>query len=193
MEVSKELLTKKDFTAIHVTEICEKVKISKVTFFRYFPQKEDILLYIIRIWMLSFLVEMHKKPLKGKQAIMDFFQKLIKFHEKHPSIFPHILKHYAESEKILKPINIKKAEKQLLYPKNEELKEIEILSMDRILEKHLLEAVFIAEIKQSSNVEEMQRLLMSVFYGSVLLSKMKQFPLSVLFKRNLELALDMLK
>ena len=34
----------RDFSKIHVTEICQAANISKVTFFKYFDHKEDVLM-----------------------------------------------------------------------------------------------------------------------------------------------------
>jgi AcrR family transcriptional regulator len=192
VQSARELLVQQDFSQIHVTDLCKKVKISKVTFFRYFPQKEDLLLYMMRLNTFEYLLQQHHKPLKGKTAIQAFFAQLIKFHTSYPSVLPHILKHYAASDKVLKPINIKKAEKLILYPDKPEILDVELLSIDRILDKHLLEAVLNKEIKSTSNVEEMQRLLMSTFYGSILVSKMRQFPVQVLLKRNVEYILEQL-
>ena len=39
-----KLIEKKSFDDLYVDDLCAKVKISKVTLFKYFPQKEDILL-----------------------------------------------------------------------------------------------------------------------------------------------------
>ncbi|MDH5475586.1 MAG: TetR/AcrR family transcriptional regulator, partial [Cyclobacteriaceae bacterium] len=50
LEETKSLIGKGSFKDLYVAELCERVKISKVTLFKYFPQKEDILLYYQRIW-----------------------------------------------------------------------------------------------------------------------------------------------
>ena len=38
-----KLIGKKSFDDLYIDDLCAKVKISKVTLFKYFPQKEDIL------------------------------------------------------------------------------------------------------------------------------------------------------
>ena len=60
-----KLIGKKSFDDLYVDDICEKVKISKVILFKYFPTKEDILSYYFRIWCFWRLVEFKDKLWEG--------------------------------------------------------------------------------------------------------------------------------
>ncbi len=71
-----KLIGKKSFDDLYVDDLCAKVKISKVTLFKYFPQKEDILLYYFRIWCLTRSTELLVKPREGLQGIYFLFDKL---------------------------------------------------------------------------------------------------------------------
>src|SRR5258707_15592817 len=86
LDSTLELIGKKSFDDLYVEEICNKVKISKVTLFKYFPQKEDILLYYFRIWCLRRAVELHDKPREGVQGMMFLFDKLSEDCESRPGI-----------------------------------------------------------------------------------------------------------
>src|SRR5688572_26126740 len=76
LDFTVRLIGKKSFDDLYVEEICDKVKISKVTLFKYFPQKEDILLYYYRVWCLRRAVELRDKPKEGMQAIYYLFDRL---------------------------------------------------------------------------------------------------------------------
>src|SRR5277367_2360065 len=76
LDQTVKLIGKKSFDDLYVDEICNKVKISKVTLFKYFPQKEDILSYYFRVWCLRRAVELHDKPKEGVQGILFLFDKL---------------------------------------------------------------------------------------------------------------------
>ena len=65
LDQTLKLVGKKSFDDLYVDDICAKVKISKVTLFKYFPQKEDILTYYFRIWCLGRTVELIQKPKEG--------------------------------------------------------------------------------------------------------------------------------
>src|SRR6185369_17133604 len=86
LEQTLKLIGKKPFDDLYVDDICEKVKISKVTLFKYFPAKEDILSYFFRIWCLRRVVELRDKPREGLQGVFYLFDKLGEDLETHPGI-----------------------------------------------------------------------------------------------------------
>src|SRR5207253_8249685 len=86
LDYTVKLIGKKSFDDLYVGEICDKVKISKVTLFKYFPQKEDILLYYFRLWCLKRAVELSDKPKEGLAGITFLFDKLSEDAEAHPGI-----------------------------------------------------------------------------------------------------------
>lgn len=90
-----KLIGKKSFDDLYVEEICAKVKISKVTLFKYFPQKEDILLYYFRIWCLRRAVEFRDKPREGVAGITYLFDKLAEEWLWGPFFFPVVCDYIA--------------------------------------------------------------------------------------------------
>lgn len=181
---TKELLFRKNFNDIHVTEICKGVGISKVTFFRYFPQKEDILLYSMRVWAFEISIQIKEKSLEGLKAVNFIFDRYGELCDKYHTLVLHLIKYHAVADTVLKPISIKKAEKSILFPKHEGIQNFEVLAFDKLLEKHLLEAIFKTELTRSSDVNDMARVLLTITYGSVLVAKMKQLPIKALLKKN---------
>lgn len=187
---TKDLLFRKNFSDIHVLDICKGVGISKVTFFRYFPQKEDILLYILRVWAFETSIKIQEKSLTGLKAVNYIFDRYGELCDQYASLVLHLIKYHAAAETVLKPISIKKAEKAILYPKIDNIQEFEVLAFDKLLEKHLLEAIFKTEVTQSSDVNDMVRMLLTVTYGSILVSKMKQLPIKALLKKNVSSVIE---
>src|SRR5210317_2229251 len=41
------------FDSLSVKALCERVQISEATFFNYFPRKEDLIVYLDRLWTLE--------------------------------------------------------------------------------------------------------------------------------------------
>src|SRR6267154_297933 len=185
-----KLIGKKSFDDVLVDEICAKVKISKVTLFKYFPQKEDILLYYFRLWCLKRAVEFHDKPKEGLAGVTFLFDKLSEDTETHPGIILSLFAYLADLRRNLRPFPVKVEEKKLLYPEMENIGTIEIQSVDQMLEKFSLEAIFRKEVTKTSSTRDITQVLISVFYGSVLTAHINQISmLKNFFRKNVELML----
>jgi AcrR family transcriptional regulator len=113
LEHTLRLIGKKAFDDIYVDDICEKVKISKVTFFKYFPQKEDVLLYHFRIWCLTRSVELKLKPKEGMQGVYYLLDKLSEECEVHPGLMLSLMGYLADFKRPPKPFPVKAEEKKL--------------------------------------------------------------------------------
>jgi AcrR family transcriptional regulator len=188
LEHTLRSIGKKSFEDLHVDEICEKVKISKVTLFKYFPQKEDILLYYFRVWLLYRAVELREKPREGLAGIHFLFEKLSEECEMYPGIVLSLFGYLADLRRPPKPFPLKPEEKKLLFPDTKDILLVEIQSLDQLIEKFCLEAIFRKEITKSSSTRDITNLFSSLFYGSVLTAHLLQFDqLRFFFKRNVEM------
>ncbi len=183
LDATLRLIGKKSFDDLHVDEICARVRISKVTLFKYFPRKEDILLYYFRLWCLRRAVELSSKPKEGLNGFAFLFDKLSEDAETHPGIILSLFAYLADLKRSLRPFPVKTEEKKLLF-------ENMIQSVDQMFEKFSLEAIFKKEITKTSSTRDITQLLISVFYGSVVTAHINQIsPLKIFFRKNLEIAL----
>lgn len=183
-----KLIGKKSFDDLFVEEICAKVKISKVTLFKYFPQKEDILLYYFRIWCLRRAVELKDKSREGVAGITYLFDKLAEDCESHPGIILSLVAYLADLKRPPKPFPVKPEEKKLLFPEIKDIHLVEIQSLDQMLEKFALEAIFKKEITKSASTRDLTNLFSTIFYGSVVTAHIQQLsPVKFFFRRNVEM------
>jgi len=188
LEHTIRLIGKKSFEDLYVEEICEKVKISKVTLFKYFPAKEDILLYYFRVWCLRRAVELRDKPKEGLAGITYLFDKISEDCEMYPGIILSLFGYLADLRRPPKPFPMKPEEKKLLFPDHKDIQLIEILSLDQMFEKFCLESIFKKEFTKSSSTRDLTNLFTSVFYGSVLTAHLLQLDqLKFFFKKNIEM------
>jgi AcrR family transcriptional regulator len=187
LEHTLKLVGKKAFDDIYVEDICEKVKISKVTFFKYFPQKEDVLLYHFRIWCLSRSVDLKLKPKEGIQGVYFLLDKLSEECETHPGLMLSLIGYLSDSKRPPKPFPVKPEEKKLIFPELEDVSGVEILSLDQMLEKFTLEAIFKKEITKTTSTRDITNLFNTVFLGSIVTAHMtQQSPLKLFFRRNMD-------
>jgi len=185
-----KLIGKKSFDDLYVEEICAKVKISKVTLFKYFPQKEDILLYYFRIWCLKRAVELREKPKEGLAGIIYLFDKLAEECETHPGIILSLFAYLADLKRPPKPFPVKAEEKKWLFPEVKDIHLVEIQSLDQMFEKFTLEAIFKKEITKTASTRDLTNLLSTIFYGSVVTAHIQQLsPVKFFFRRNIEMVL----
>ncbi len=190
LDQTLKLIGKKSFYDLYVDEICDKVKISKVTLFKYFPQKEDILLYFFRVWCMRRAVELREKPREGVQGIFFLFDKLSEDCEIHPGIILSLFAYLADLRRTPRPFPVKVEEKKLLFPEIADIHTIDIQSVDQMFEKFALEAIFKKEITKTASTRDVTNMLTIIFYGSVLTAHInQQTNLKIFFRRNIELLL----
>jgi AcrR family transcriptional regulator len=188
LEHTLKLIGKKSFDDLYVDEICAKAKISKVTLFKYFPQKEDILLYYFRVWCLRRAVELNEKPREGMGGITYLFDKLSEECDTHPGIILSLFAYLADLRRPPKPFPVKLEEKKILYPDKTDINTIDIQSVDQMFEKFTLEGIFKKEITKSASTRDITNLLTTIFYGSVLTAHIQQISnLKFFFRKNVEL------
>lgn len=190
LDTTLKLVGKRPFEDLYVDDICEKVKISKVTLFKYFPQKEDILLYYFRVWCLGRSVDLTLKPKEGIQGVYYLFDKLSESYEEHPGLLLSLIGYFSDFRRPPKPFPLKPEEKKILFPEVENITNIEILSLDQMLEKFTLEAIFRKEITKTISTRDITNLITSIFIGGVVAAHLNQLnPAKIFFRKNLDLML----
>jgi AcrR family transcriptional regulator len=185
-----KLIGKKSFDDLYIDDLCAKVKISKVTLFKYFPQKEDILLYYFRVWCLTRVTELATKPKEGLQGIYFLFDKLSESWENHPGLMLSIVGYIADFKRSPKPFPVKSEEKKFLFPHIAVIASMEIQSVEQMLEKFVLEAIFKKDITKASSTRDITNLFTTVFMGGLITAHLHQLSnAKVLFRRNVDVVM----
>lgn len=187
LENTLKMVGRRSFDDLHIEDLCARVKISKVTFFKYFPQKEDLLLYYFRIWCFKCAVELTIKPREGKQGIFWLFDKLSEAYEEYPGILTGLVGYLPDMKRSPKPFPVKPEEKKLFNPEHAG---VEILSVDQMLEKFVLEAIFRKEITRTTSTRDLTNMLNALFFGSVIIAYLNPtVPSKLFFRKNVEMVL----
>lgn len=183
------MVGKKSFDDLYVDDLCKKVKISKVTLFKYFPQKEDILLYYFRVWCLSRIVDLNNKPKEGLPGIYFLFDKAGEECEYRPGMMLSLVGYLSDFKRSPKPFPIRPEEKKFLFPNIESITSMEIQSIEQMLEKFILEAILRKEITKTTGIREIVNLLTSVFFGGIVTSQLHQLGAKNVFRKNIDLVM----
>lgn len=187
LDQTLRLVGKKSFDDLYIDDLCAKVKISKVTLFKYFPQKEDILLYYFRVWCLTRLTELLAKPREGLQGIYYLFDKLSESWETHPGLVLSLVGYLADVKRSPKPFPIKAEEKKLLFPYIDGITSIEIQSVEQMFEKFILEAIFKKEITKTGSTRDVTNVFTTVFMGGIVTAHLHQpGNIKLFFRKNID-------
>ena len=190
LDYTIKLIGKKSFDDLYIDELCTKVKISKVTLFKYFPQKEDMLLYYFRVWCLGRVSELAENSKEGLQAIYFLFDKLSETCERYPGLMSSLVGYIADLKRSPKPFPVKAEEKRLLFPHIHNIASIQILSVDQMLESFVLEAIFRKEITKTSSTRDVTNLLTTVFMGGIVTAHLHQVSaVKLFFRKNVDIVM----
>ena len=192
LEEMVSLLKKMKFKQINVMELCDTIDISKVTFFKYFPKKEETLIYFMNIWCLRQIVNLQKSGKVGIAAIQLFFTSLAKDYEMNPNLMLALIGFIANLDEIPTTYKITAIEKKLLYPDEDGIENLEIMNIHEILDEHLKEAVKLREVDLNYTIDERLNLLASLFYGTALTAHTKRIKdVESLYKGNLKFVFNL--
>ena len=185
-----KMIGKKSFDDLYVDDLSAKVKISKVTLFKYFPQKEDLLLYFFRVWCLSRLTELAAKPREGLQAIYFLFDKLSESCERHPGLMVSLAGYLGNPKRSPKPFPLKQEEKIMLFPHVPDITTFESQTIEQMLETFVLEAIFKKEITKTSSTRDVTNLLTTVFMGGIVTAHSHQISsIKLFFRKNVDIVM----
>ncbi|USG67159.1 TetR/AcrR family transcriptional regulator [Brevibacillus ruminantium] len=174
LQACLELVGEKSFREVYVDELCRKVEISKVTFFRFFPKKEDLLLYFMRLWLTDRLLELAESPKRGLQALRHLFQKLDEDAKENPGIMLSLIGFLTEEKMHPCMPELTEAEYHLYYPGKEERAASLAPSLYELFQRCVEEAMEDREIAADRDVNELVIGLFTIFYGAYLTTHLYQ-------------------
>jgi hypothetical protein len=135
-------------------------------------------------------VELKTKPREGVQGILYVFEKLSEACETSPGIILSFFAYLTDLKRSIKPFSVKVEEKRLLFPDLSDIATIEIQSIDQMIEKFALEAIFKKEITKTTSTRDITNLLCTIFYGGIVTAHINQLtPIKYFFKKNVEMTL----
>ena len=166
LEITLKQLGQVKFEDINIKDICEEADISKVTYFKYFPNKGDILLYFMTIWSYQLEVEIKEKALTGVRAIEYAFQRVLRI-DNCMNLMMGLIGFISKMTVKPNKHNLSRLEKQTLFPKmNSNNYAMEGKKIDAFFRYHLIEAKKANELPNDSSIDDTVIKLLTVFYGT---------------------------
>jgi len=162
----------KSFTSIHVTDICEASGISKVTFFKYFDKKEDVLLLYKTILNYEICIKTNKQDIHSIQGLNLIIDRFVQMVRETPSIAEGLVSTLLHSKPPILPVILTEADKHAFFPETANDK-ISILPFWDLIEGFMLEAILDKQASGHANASDLTSLFISTLYGAIVTSHIK--------------------
>ncbi|MCP4323576.1 MAG: TetR/AcrR family transcriptional regulator [Psychromonas sp.] len=154
------------FDKIKISDLCSDANISQASFYNYFPQKSDILVYYIQLWA----VEMHwqiliERELTGLVAIDTLFNLTAQICASQPQLMAEIVAFQAKSLKIIKVTPLSKADKLVAYPNYQGIDTMVVEDLPALLSINIQQAIDAKELPLNSDISTLIVSLSSIFFS----------------------------
>ncbi|MBI1767625.1 MAG: TetR/AcrR family transcriptional regulator [Bacteroidetes bacterium] len=166
---AEKLIGKKPFDDLSVVVLVEKLNITKVTFYKYFRRKQDILHYYFRVWCLRQTVELLKSPKEGLEGISFLSDKLSELYHIHPGIVRGWIYYSGSLSKKQASFVINKEEKKLLFPTIQGIEKMYAPSFEEMITEFISQAIHRKEIPKGQ-VQDLTNRVIVVIYGSLMVA-----------------------
>ena len=155
------------FEHLSVKALCERVQISEATFFNYFPRKEDLVVYLDRLWTLE--LNWYGRQATEQQRGLAVIEALFRYTsiqiQKKPGLMGEVIAHEARTRDHSAGPEITPAERMIAFG---DLKGIELLpddSLENLLRSSLQSSIDLGELPENTAIAAAMVALVSIFYG----------------------------
>ncbi|MBX3181208.1 MAG: TetR/AcrR family transcriptional regulator [Polyangiaceae bacterium] len=192
MREAMERLQSRSFCEVTVKDLCEAAQVSEATFFNYFPKKEDVLRYFIRIWG----VEVTWRALNatggalGLRFIEELFDVMAVQFAGCPRITMEIIGFMTverSSGECPFSADLSLAERVQAFPEMGGALGIPCRKLDVVLEQPLVAAIEHGELPQGTPVSAAVTGLLGLFFGLPLVFKDTPEQLREVYRAQLQI------
>ncbi len=166
-EVAAQHMEVAAFETLSVKALCERVQVSEATFFNYFPKKDDLIVYLDRLWTLelNWYARQSAEQHSGLAVIEAMFRYTAIQVQKKPGLMGEIIAHEARARERSADPKITRAERMLAFPDLDGIGEMPDDSLEHILRAALQEGIDRGELPANTAVTAAMVGLVSIFYG----------------------------
>ena len=175
---------------LSVKSLCERVQISEATFFNYFPKKDDLIVYLDRLWTLelNWYGQQAMQQQQGLAVIEALFRYTSIQVQKKPGLMGEIIAHEARSRERHSGPDITVAERMLAFSDLEGIENMSDDSLEALLRGSLQMAIEQGELPENTAISAAMVGLVSIFYGVPLaLQHNNPAAIAAMYRQQLEL------
>lgn len=176
--------------SLSVKSLCERVQISEATFFNYFPRKEDLVVYLDRLWTLelNWYGQQAMQQHQGLAVIESLFRYTSIQIQKKPGLMGEIIAHEARSRERHSGPEITLAERLMAFSDLQGIEATPDDSLEGLLRGSLQAAIEQGELPVNTAIAAAMVGLVSIFYGVPLaLQHSNPAAIAAMYRQQLEL------
>lgn len=170
-EAALSLMSDRMFSQVMVEDICRQAEISKVTFFKFYQRKEDLLIYFMRVWLTERVIEIDMEGKKGFQAFRHLLSQVAKEHQVRPGMMPSLISFLAEQNMQPCMPELSPAEVSLLFPGHEEAGS-KSPNMYDLFQQFMKEEDHAGRLTKAFTLEQAVQICFTIFYGAFLTAQL---------------------
>ncbi|MGG4345408.1 TetR/AcrR family transcriptional regulator [Paenibacillus lautus] len=170
-EAALSLMSDRMFSQVMVEDICRQAEISKVTFFKFYQRKEDLLIYFMRVWLTERVIEIDMEGKKGFQAFRHLLSQVAKEHQVRPGMMPSLISFLAEQNMQPCMPELSPAEVSLLFPGHEEAGS-KSPNMYDLFQQFMKEEDHAGRLNKAFALEQAVQICFTIFYGAFLTAQL---------------------
>ncbi len=170
-EATLSLIGEKMFNEIMLNDICRKAEVSRVTFFKYFQRKEDLLVYFMRVWLTERIIEIEDEGMSGFSSVRHLMGKVAEQNRETPGLMPSLISFLAEMKMHPCMPEMSEAEILLLFP-NYQVIGAQSPNMFDLFHRCMTEAKINGTLRIDVTLEMAVQVLFTVFYGAFLTAQL---------------------
>lgn len=155
------------FESLSVKALCERVQISEATFFNYFPKKEDLIVYLDRLWTLelNWYGRQATEQKRGLAVIETLFRYTSIQIQKKPGLMGEIIAHEARARERHAGPEITPAERMIAFSDLDDINSLPDDSLENLLRSSLQAGIDQGELPPNTAIAAAMVALVSIFYG----------------------------
>ncbi|ACX66891.1 TetR/AcrR family transcriptional regulator [Paenibacillus sp. Y412MC10] len=170
-EAALSLMKDRMFSQVMLEDICKRAEISKVTFFKFYQRKEDLLIYFMRIWLTERVIEIDTEGKKGFQAFRHLLTQVAKEHQVRPGMMPSLISFLAEQNMQPCMPELSPAEVSLLFPGHEEAGS-RSPNMYDLFQQFMKDEDQAGRLNKALTLEQAVQICFTTFYGAFLTAQL---------------------
>lgn len=160
LEEMLRLLKIKNLNDIHIEELCSNINTTKVTFFKYFNYKEQVLDYFVSKWLYDRSFDIHCKKYQSEDGLYNVFKSICEVATPGKKIMVSLVNYYSKLTEKPAVIELSSYE-YYLFNKEAFHQKVEPLNLQQIF-IHYLSGI---KSIHSSRYNELVCQLLALMYG----------------------------